>query len=444
MDVRPYLIFVSLAFRFHAAHAEEGGAPPLSPLSPEKWRERNCIHEGEGRRTYCKRQLEALDLKLNVAFREALATGHEQTSLRADQRRWLVHARDVCEGLECSSEVMMGRILELHAKSIAARGRLEKPMTGEEQLQICGEIAALESRGEAGAHLIEAGMMPEKVLTAEERAKASGNLDSSYGHMITRIFSLPIRGDQDVAFADLDSGGTCNSNEIYPLWTPSLRPTEKWPVDYDSASESIDELRWAHWGGWDSILVHRGRYLLAASTSRGISTITWITPGATLRPLCSLQTTQTVRSVVVSRANRKLCEAAAAKTLTPIPTMETDIDNDGVKESLQQHHEDSGAACGSSEIWYEVIDRETGKPTASALNKALAGLTMWNENAGEIYDFENVRYIEAQLNGAPALFKLTKDSVDTECIFRDQAIKKVSTVFPLDGVVRDPAVPSAD
>ena len=76
-----------------------------------------------------------------------------------------------------------------------------------------------------------------------------------------------------------------------------------------------------------------------------------------------------------------------------------------------------------------------------ATNDVLVDLGTYNAKPVEVVSYRSRTYVRAELQETPALFQVTPEAVETECLFHDQPITRVRTLYPLDGVVRDPAGP---
>jgi hypothetical protein len=101
--------------------------------------------------------------------------------------------------------------------------------------------------------------------------------------------------------------------------------------------------------------------------------------------------------------------------------------------------EDSGAGCGHSERWFDVVDPVTKKSRGDALSKALGSIGKFNSTNVSLYKYEDEYFVDGQMNDAPGVFKLDRGTVKVECVFRDQPVRRVEKIYPLDGVVRDPS-----
>jgi hypothetical protein len=116
-----------------------------------------------------------------------------------------------------------------------------------------------------------------------------------------------------------------------------------------------------------------------------------------------------------------------------------DADNDGKTDHLVLNGEDSGAGCGHSAAWFDVIDPATNTSRGGPLSKALRSIGKYNSRDLNIYSHEGAYYLEGDLEHAPALFALSRGALETECVFRVQPKRVVEKVYPLDGAVRDPS-----
>lgn len=427
------------------------------------------VCRGEMVTAACRNQVEDLDRKLNAAFREASRVASNKVKLRSQQRRWLTETRDRTSDLSEAKAAHLTRILELQEIAIRAIGRRELPMEEVEQQEICKGIAGLASRGELAALLLQAREMPDAVLTAAEEAKAAELL--SYQGSDSRYFALPIRRDQQFPYADVFTGGTCYSAEIFRAASPLEDPVRAWPSEEIEANEADDVIRWATWGGGESILMFGGRYFFVTGRSSGPGIVTWVTPIGTRRPICSLDVELVERSVNFVRDDASLCAAAARDELPPIswatrpydpskwtetegalmrarglrgaglPGVElaiADIDNDNVRDTLGRAQYDSGAGCGGSLSRLMLLTDDGEHLKTGATNDALMDLATYNAKPVEVVSYRSRTYVRAQLQETPALFHVTPEAVQTECLFHDQPISRVRTLYPLDGAVRDP------
>lgn len=430
------------------------------------------VCRGEMVAVACRGQVDDLDQKLNAAFREASRVASNKAKLRSQQRRWLTETRDRTSDLSEAKAAHMTRILELQEIAIRAIGRRELPMEEAEQLEICKGIAGSASRGELAAMLLQAREMPDAVLTTAEEAKAGELL--SMQREVFKYFTLPIRRGQPFQYADVFTGGTCFSSKIFRAASPLEDPVRAWPSEEIDASEAGDVILWATWGGGESILMFGGRYFFVAGGSSDTTIVTWVTPVGTRRPICSLEVERIERSVIFVRDDASLCAAAARDELPPVswrrkpydamkwtdaervllrerglltdglPGVElstADINNDNVPDTLGRAEYGSGAGCGSSLSRLMLLTDDGEHLKTGATNDVLVDLGTYNAKPVEVVSYRSRTYVRAELQETPALFQVTPEAVETECLFHDQPITRVRTLYPLDGVVRDPAGP---
>jgi hypothetical protein len=247
-----------------------------------------------------------------------------------------------------------------------------------------------------------------------------------------------------------------------------------WPSEDIDPAEQENEILWATWGGGESILMFAGRYFFVASTSSnnvpGI--VTWLTPNGTRRPICSFEVEHVDRSVSFVRDDAALCSAVAHDELPAIawrkkpysdinwsdrerefllatglggaglPDVDVaniDINNDGALDTLGRAQYASGAACGSTLSRLMLLTEDSDHLKAGPINDAPMGLITSDGKPVEIISYRSHSYVRAAIEQTPALFRVTSDAVQTECVFHDQPISRVKTLYPLDGPVRDPA-----
>lgn len=115
-----------------------------------------------------------------------------------------------------------------------------------------------------------------------------------------------------------------------------------------------------------------------------------------------------------------------------------DIDNDNVRDTLGRAQYDSGAGCGGSLSRLMLLTDDGEHLKTGATNDALMDLATYNAKPVEVVSYRSRTYVRAQLQETPALFHVTPEAVQTECLFHDQPISRVRTLYPLDGAVRDP------
>lgn len=441
-------------------------AAPADVLTLDSFAAQVC--RDEPRPDACRDRVEALDMRLNAAFREAMRVSANKARLRSQQRRWLTDTRDRTSVLSDARATHVARILELQEIAIRSIGRRELPMEQAEQQEICEGIARLASRGELKARMLGARELPDATLTAPEEAKARELVPSSWND--TKYFTLPIRRDQQFPYADVVSGGTCFSAEIFRAASPLEDPGRSWPSEEIDADEEDDVIRWASWGSGESILMFGGRYFFVAGGSSSPGIVTWVTPIGTRRPICSLEVARVKRSVRFVREDASLCAAAARDELPPVPwkamphdaykwtdteqqlllerglggipfveRATVDVNNDSVPDTLARAQYDSGARCGESLSRLMLLTDDGQHLKTGATNDVLTDLITGNAKPVEVLSHRSRTYVRAEFRGAPALFKVTPKAVETECLFHDQPITRVRTLYPLDGVVRNPA-----
>ena len=445
-----------------------GNAASADVLTLDAFKAQIC--RGEVVPLGCRSQLDDMDRKLNSAFREAMRVATNKTRLRSQQRQWLTDVRDRTSALSHAKAAHVSRILDLQEIAIRAIGRRELPMEAAEQQEICEGIARSVSRGELADRMLAAREMPNATLTANEEAAARELLDT-YG-MTTKYFALPIRRGQEFPYADVFTGGTCFSAEIRRAASPIKDPDSSWPSEDLDADEENDVIRWATWGGGESILMSGGRYFFVAGSSSRPRIVTWVTPVGTRRPICSLEVERVERSVSFVREDAALCAAAVRGEVQPIswkgtrygpsewsdeerkllrakglggaglPGVEltiVDINNDGAPETLGRSQYDSGAGCGGSLSRLILLTDDGNHLKTGATNDVIMDLSTYNSKPVEVVSYRSRIYVQAALEGAPALFQVTPDALQTECVFHDQPIIRVKTLYPLDGVVRNTA-----
>jgi hypothetical protein len=411
-----------------------------------------------------------LDRKLNAAFREAIRVAPDKAKLRSQQRKWLVEVRDQTSVMSYVRAAHIARILELQEISARAIGRREVPMEEAEQKEICEGIARSASRGELEDLLLEAREMPTAALTVTEKATARDFISGSHG---SNFFTLPVRRGHELPFANVFIGGTCYSAEIRRAAPPLEDSAQSWPDEEIDPDEQDHVLRWAKWGSGESVLMFGGRYFFVMGGSSGPGIVTWVTPIGTRRPICSLEVERVERSVSFAREDALLC-AAAARDDFPLPTWKTkrkpyeeskwteeerklllerglrgagmprvdlttvDINNDGVPETLGRGQYDSGAGCGASLSRLMLLTDDGEHLKTGPTNNVLMDLNTYDGKLIEVFSHRSRTYVRATLEGKPALFQMAPDALHTECVFHDQPITRVRTLYPLDGVVRDP------
>jgi uncharacterized protein YecT (DUF1311 family) len=439
-------------------------------MSLDSYKSAVCREPIDSLRAYCREQIDSLDGKLNGAFKEAIRLTPDKTSLRKQQVQWLKEVRDRTSGLPFAEPAIVARVLELQEMSIRAIGRRETMMTGSEQREICESIAREASTGALSNRLLHPGQL-SRASPGFENLDVADEFTSGY---VREAFSLAVRQGQLFPFANMGSSGTCSSFEIAPAARPLVRPSESWPSAAIDPGLQDDVIRWATWGGGESVLMIRGRYFFVTTNSpdHQPGVVTWVTPVGTRRPICALEAKKVERSVRFVRKDAALCSAAARNELRPtnweghsfrddateqerqafrdlqghgLPSVEQstiDIDNDGAAELVGRARYDSGAGCGSTSSHLLLLKGKGDGLKSSPVNDSLMQLTTYNSEPVEVLSFRSHQFVAASLERSPALFRVTSTEVQTECIFHDQPISQIKTLFPLDGVVRDPANPS--
>lgn len=418
----------------------------------------------------CRSSVDALDRKLNVAFGAAIRAVSDKPGLRSEQRRWLREVRDQTSVLSYVSTAHVARILELQEIAMRAIGRRERPMKEAEQRDICEGVARAASKGELEDMLLDSRDMPDASLSESEEAEAL-KLTSDYGRSPLKYFSLPIRRGRQFPFAEVFSGGTCSSSEIRPAAKPLAHDASSWPTEEIDPTEEDDVIRWATWGGHETVLMFGGRYFLMTTTGSVPGILTWVTPIGTRRPICSLEVDHVDRSVSLARNDSALCAAAVREDLPAaawmgkpyqdtrwtekerellietglrgagVPAVDiatVDIDHDGQPDTVGRAQYDSGAGCGGSLSRLMLLTEDGEHLKAGPMNDALMSLSTYNSKPVEIFSHGAKQYVRASSEDATALFSVTVDSVQTECVFHDQPVLRVKTLYPLDGPVRNP------
>jgi uncharacterized protein YecT (DUF1311 family) len=421
----------------------------------------------------CRSRVEELDRKLNRAFREAIRVAADKSQLRADQLRWLVEVRDQASVLSFVSTAHFARIMELQEIAVRALGRRERPMKEVEQRKICDGIAQAASKGELENMLISSIDLPDASPSASNEMQTK-KLVSADGSSPVKYFALPVRRGQEFPFAEVFTGGTCSSYEIRSAAEPLEHEPGSWPSEEIDPTEDDDVIRWATWGGGESVLMFGGRYFFVTTTeSQNLpGVVTWVTPIGTRRPICSLEVDHVDRSTSLVRDDGALCSAAVREKLPAIAwkgmkyddykwtdkeqefllgtglggagmpgvdVASVDIDNDGRPDKVGRAQYDSGAACGSSLSRLMLLSENGDHLKPGPMNDALMALSTINSRPVEIFSHGGSQYVRASLRGGLALFRVTREAVDTECVFRDQPVSRVKTLYPLDGLVRNPA-----
>jgi uncharacterized protein YecT (DUF1311 family) len=459
--VRIVLCSLAILWMSGIAAASEG------VLSMDGYKSAVCRESNELLRAGCREQIDRLDRKLNLAYREAISFSRNRASLRKQQVRWLKDVRDQTNTLAVAETAFVARVLELQEISIRAIGRRETMMTGVEQREICESVAREASNDTLPDRLLDARQVREASPGATDLAVARELRSRSVQN--DRLFSLAVREGQMFPFETVDAGGTCSSSHIARAAPPLDPPSESWPSEEIDPGLYDDEIRWATWGGWESVLMIHGRYFFVTVTSQDNQpgVVTWITPIGTRRPICSLEVKSVERSVRFVREDAALCSAAVRKQIRPIdwvphplphnltaqerqmlpgvlgagsPAEQStvDIDNDGAPEVVGRARHDSGAGCGSTMSYLLLMTADGDDLQAGPLNNSLMELKTRNADPVEVFSFRSHQFVAASLERSPALFRVTSNAVQTECIFHDQPISRIKVLYPLDGVVRNP------
>lgn len=416
---------------FGLAHAAE---QPPAIQSLDAFVERVCPGREDPKRQGCEAAIRTIDGQLNRAFEAALWTLEDTKQLRAAQRAWLRTTRDACKDAKCAIQVMVERINELGFKTATGIQPRETPLTTKEARAACDAIGRLVTEGRLSQVRLRVPKLDAAQMTAAERASVAA-LQNLVEPDRAHVFALQLRRRQRVLFADIDTGGTCHSNEIRRVGSPEelMQQREEVPGDVNSFGTSED------------LISMQGRYYVL-SGYREPQNVAWITPDGSFEPRCSFAGTR--REVIAAAHDRQICEAAArgqlqsisweaegysavlASRLTgagpggAVDTLEralVDIDNDGKPEWIARANWSSGAGCGSSGKYLVLLNANGSDVAADGTSNWPGNGEISGDESLEVYETGTARYVFGKgPQNNPVLYKLTLAGAEVECRFRDR------------------------
>lgn len=411
--------------------------------------------------------LHALDQSLNHHYERARRTITNKTLLRDQQKQWLAQVRNKCRNKECLTRVYNKRIAELDVLYVSALPVSAKPLDNQEARNICQSVATLADQKHL-ADLELPGINPDSAetqnindawkISAEEKTKLDAREETPPTGYINTMYLLRLKpSTSPVRFARFFTGGTCASYETfsipYLLSNPEDNGAE--PVDM-----SDDEDRFLYWGNGDYPVFYRGRNLLITAdiaNPNKVKMVSWIKPDGKKRPLCLLNVENSGMSVVAA-SNNTLCKDIVRGTTQPlswqpldnlpygdheqftarygayahgIETLNIDFDADGILDNIGRFIYESGAGCGSTNVWLSVLSKNLEKTEQGRLNDQLKTLY---DGPMDIYRVEGRYYITATSSEAKGngLLHINGDGIKQVCEFEQETKTTVSQFFPVE------------
>jgi len=388
-----------------------------------------------------------LDRKLNEAYLAALKVVHNPQNVKDEQREWLRERNKKCK--THSHECSMMDLMDMYNLQIVRLSKVASDPGSNDSKDTCIELADLADRSEIQALTIKG----VGSLTDEERAQLNKLNDGTY-HNPSAIYQLPLNpNNPPERFAQFSTGGTCPSTQIFNLRSiiSSNGQSTGW-IDVNDPGEII---RWAYWGGGDYPIRYKDHYFMVTadlSDANGINMISSIKPDGTILPLCTVENASF--EYVVSSGSESLCMNIAKGIIKPIKWQEVndihvsmsreefvrnfdnyadtvqavriDLNGDGTLENIGRLTYDSGAGCGSGNIWGRELSPNFRNVVKGNLNDVVSSFGP----PFEIYEIDKKYYIRTgNAKDKEAIVQIRGSKVEQVCELQKKTHFKPKVMF---------------
>ncbi len=408
--------------------------------------------------------LKTLDETLNNTYNQARHTVVNKKALRDMQRQWLSQTRNQCRDKECLSRVYHERIAELGIFYVSALPISSKSLGNQEAKNICQSLAILADQKRLADLEVPSMDLDSATsainsiwnLTNEEKVTLDVRETRYTTNYIDTIYLLRLSPSKPpVRFASFFTGGTCASYETYSIPYLLSHPEDNGD---EPVNISDEENMSVYWGGGDYPVFYQGRNLMITAdiaNHNKASMVSWIKPDGRKRPLCLLNVKNTGLNVAATN-NRTLCAGIVNGTIPPLSwqpvenatysdeslfikhygnyangleAMTIDLDGDGKLDNIGRFIFDSGAGCGSTQIWLSALSQSFDKTIQTPLNDQFSEIS---SGTMDIYPFKGLYYIATRVDGTRnGVIQISKGGIQQICEFQQKTKTTVSKFFPV-------------
>jgi ankyrin repeat protein len=386
-----------------------------------------------------------LDRKLNAAYVAALKTSTNPKRIKDEQREWLGKRNEKCS--KRSPDCSILSIMEMYNLQIDALNNLERNAGSN---NTCSNLAELADRKELKDLAIKADI--NKRLTTKEEEQLKNLSDWSYQNIST-LYELQLNPKKPpVKFVEFFTGGSCASTQIYNL--KSILSSNGQSTGWTNVNDPDEIIRWAYWGGGDYPIRYKDRYYMVTadlSDANSINMISAIKPDGSILPVCMVE--KASFEYVVSSGGDSLCSNIAKEIVKPmewedgtdeisiedrreyantfggfadsVDELEIDLDGDGTAENIGRFTYNSGAGCGSQQIWGRVLTEDSSKVVDGNLNRLVSQFGRF-----EIYEIDKHYYIRNEIaKDKEAVIQIIKGKVEKICELQKISHSKPKLLF---------------
>lgn len=415
-------------------------------------------------------RIKDIDEAMNRAFRLALATVPDARRLRQQQAKWQRDTRDKCRQHDCLLKIYQARTAELGQLIAASAKVTDQALSDDDAESACGELAGLADRQRLSALALpgmdqwpfaDAPPPSDSAFTSQEKARLQAR-NLGWPADARTIYLLRLApGAAPTRFASFFTGGSCPAYQTFNL--PLLLDARQADFGIDKVTDSEESIRMAYLGGNDYPILHKGRHFIVTADLGNpdkVSMISWVKPDGRTRPLCLLKSSKRALEIVSAR-QPKVCSAVARGEVRPlkwrdatetapfnrrlqghrdefiarygddaedIGLLRTDLDRDGKAERIARFRHLSGAGCGTTQVWWSVLNGDLKSVQNGPLNEQLQAL---DDGALEIYRIGGRFYMAASRQGQPGLFQINRGKTEQVCEFRQDTKTRTTTLFPM-------------
>ena len=401
----------------------------------------------------------ALDERLYEIYNETLESAKFQNevdgnAIRLSQKKWL-KKRNNCKDITCIKNEYEERIDQL--SSIYRKGNASL-ISSKKAESICKEVVELANAGKIKSKLISFATAPQKDMDAWSGLRGTG------GAWVNGVLDVDYNRDKKPEHLGFIVGsGTCSIDSIIDLGAAIKRgaPLYTFIGFSEEEVENDDRLRWASWGRSDSFLFVQNEPVVVAANiseySEDVALVSWFGEGRK-RPLCATSALG-VKVEIVDSKLPELCNAVANGDIAPLEwvnvtnaqeleklrskyqidkahTASIDLNADGDLDKVLLLDSSSGAGCGSSRQWLDVLEANATKTQAPALTSVLQNLEgqlsrysdQWSDIKLLVY--ANKPYLVANGPSGLGVYSIWKNELHTWCIFHLREQIGVDRLYP--------------
>jgi uncharacterized protein len=403
-------------------------------------------------------ELMQLDRMLGAAYQAALRLAPDPKVMRSEQRNWIAR-RNQCDRYDCLKPQYRSRIAELQSAQVKTLGMLEKPLTRQDAMRICADLAhrvdgrSIDELGLLTRWTTPAGLGVSE-LTDEEEARLGNMKKWPAYHGRALVYELKLRHDAPpTRFASFWGRRDCRSARMFNLDRYLASNGSDDGRVPNSAQDA--ETEWALSTAEDRLILHDGRYLMFTGSPGGSeSIVSWVRPDGILHPVCTLRT-RTKSMALRKSGDRTVCEARGKGQLPraewrreePDPSdccpraLSNPYDGDdpiaafsaqiGLDAKQKQHllvrlAYGSGNECGSIRTWSTVLYEDLRQVAKTQLLELLQPVYFGKATWPEIYRLQHRHFVEVgKADGTYELMEIDRGRLRQVCEFERRTATSV-------------------